>query len=1119
MSFDVEQNYSRENFNNFLFNFLPDDFEPKQTETSFDFKYITNAFKLGSSNSLNLDVFEFETKSKRDPRVTLTREVVSCMKKYGYKQNALVVFYSKHSPQWRLSLITTDYEAENGKVKPVYSNPKRFSFMLGEGCKKHTPETMLSKKVINLADLKSRFDIEVVTKEFYNALFNWYEWALDCVTFPTGDTTKTKNGSYRVHQSKEKNELNLIRLITRFMFVWFIKQKDLIPAWIFDRNELNKVLADFDPESTACGNYYNAIIQNLFFATLNKKIEERAFADDTKIKYNKQFGVKNYYRDNAQKSFFRETNKQIIERFISVPFLNGGLFECLDSLRDDKTGTKNIQVFTDGFTRVPEWMAFIPNQLFWHADDGVHEGLINILNRYNFTVEENTPADVQVALDPELLGKVFENLLGTYNPETKDTARKSSGSFYTPRIVVHFMIDEALKNYLQQTVKNITEKQIAELFNDDELNYRGNNAEDIVHAIKAVTVLDPACGSGAFPMGMLQRMVHLIKKCNGCSDDEAEVYRLKLQLIENCLYGVDIQPIAVQICKLRFFISLICEQTKTENKAENYGFNPLPNLETKFVAADSLIGKNKNSGLSLMSAGIEEIKNQLQAQRHAHFTAQTAEEKACCRQKDKELRNLLANQLEEDGWCDENDAKQLAAWNPYDQNAVSPFFDAEWMFNIKNGFDIVIGNPPYIQLQDNSGRLSQLYKPMQFKSFKSTGDIYQLFYERGISLLKEGGHLVFITSNKWMRAGYGETTRKFFAEHTQPKLLIDLAGEKVFVNATVDVNILLLQKGNYKNQTLAAKGNLAWLEKRSDKDILHNTLTFPHDGESWVILSEIEQSIKKKIEAIGTPLKDWNVNIYRGILTGCNEAFIIDKATRDELIQKSPKSADIIRPILRGRDIKRYSYDFADLYLINTHNGIRDKNIPPVNVNDYPAIKAHLDTYWDKISVRDDQGETPYNLRNCAYMEDFSRPKIIYAELAQGSAFILDKNLNYMILQTGYIIVGDNLEYLLAFLNSKLIEWAFRRFYSIELGNTGLRWLKQYVENLPIPVFTNTNIQKELAKVALEKPKYANSKINDLIYQLYGLTKEETEFIKTMNYNSTCQEISRSGVDSNVKLC
>ena len=303
-------------------------------------------------------------------------------------EGALIIFHHQkvENQEWRFSYVEKRVNAKDS------TSAKRYTYILG----KHLPARTISdrftyledhKDILTLKDLTDAFSVEVLTKQFYDELFNWYEWACENVTFPIGDTTKDKNGKYNVKQTKEKNELNLIRLITRLMFVWFIKQKDLIPLWVFDESELNKVLTEFKPESKKDGNYYNAVLQNLFFATLNKKIEERAFADDKSISKNKQFGVKNFYRDNKEKTFFKESNSQIIERFKTVPFLNGGLFECLDKLVDDKDNKKNIEVFTDGFSREPNWMAFIPNNLFWQKEDGEHEGVIHLLSRYNFTVE------------------------------------------------------------------------------------------------------------------------------------------------------------------------------------------------------------------------------------------------------------------------------------------------------------------------------------------------------------------------------------------------------------------------------------------------------------------------------------------------------------------------------------------------------------------------------------------------------------------------------------------------------------------------------------------------------------------------------------------------------------
>ncbi len=799
-TFDVSKDYNRDKYVDFLNDFLPDDFELNIEEVFYkNYTNIDKVFKLGTVPSLNLDVFEFRTIKNRDPRVTLTKEAVSFMKNVTFNPNALVVFYSNSSHNWRLSLITTDYEIINDKVKSVYSNPRRFSFRLGAECKAHTPTVMLFKKgqIANKDDLKSRFDIEVVTKEFYNKLFSWYTWACQNVTFPTGDTTKDAKGNFNVKMTKDNNELNLIRLITRIMFVWFIKQKELIPSWIFDENEIKKILVSFDGKSKKKGNYYNAILQNLFFATLNKKIEERAFTDDTKARFNKQFGVKNYYRDNKKASFFNIPNEQIVDLFKGVPFLNGGLFECLDKLVDDSEGKKNIEVFTDGFSREPDWMAFIPNNLFWQRDDGEHEGLIHLLNRYNFTVEENSPSDVQVALDPELLGKVFENLLGTYNPETRETARKDSGSFYTPRQIVNFMIDESIKNYLSKNVE-ISDEEIAVLFNDNIDFYDYNNKVKLVNALKRIKILDPACGSGAFPMGALQRIVQLIRKCNGISGDNDSLYRLKLNLIEDCLYGVDIQPIAVQICKLRFFISLICDQEKTDSLKDNYGFNPLPNLETKFVAANSLIGiaKDNNSpGQLFENQELVDTKNKLQDERHNHFNAPTAETKAECRKRDRELREKLAKLLQEDQMYDNKDAKQLASWNPYDQNAVSGFFDAEWMFNITDGFDIVIGNPPYISTKGVSAEAKKAYEA----EFGFSDDTYNLFTFKGLQLTKPSGTLNYIIPKTFWTTQTKRNMRDLILGKNI-KYIFDTANP--FDAVMVDTCIIQIENSSYDKDNL-----------------------------------------------------------------------------------------------------------------------------------------------------------------------------------------------------------------------------------------------------------------------------------------------------------------------------
>ena len=633
-------------------------------------------------------------------------------------------------------------------------------------------------------------------------MFGWYQWAVnpDAGIYFPNDTSITDDD----FEDKDKK---IIRLLTRLMFVWFIKQKGLVPDSLFDESYLQDILVDFNPTANDSGNYYNAILQNLFFATLNRAIEDeegkRGFA-----KLIGQRDVKTLYRYSEM---FKLSEDDILKLFASVPFLNGGLFECLDKTKKIDGVEKAFNY--DGFSRNANCFpngryrqrAFIPNIFFFDEE----KGLLNILKRYNFTIEENTPNEQTVALDPELLGKVFENLLGAYNPETKETARNQSGSFYTPREIVNYMVDESLKAYLKDYSTEIIDEIMSDTFEyKHELQ---SQYSSIANKLKQIKILDPACGSGAFPMGLLNRMVDMLQKI----EPEQSVYDLKLSIIENCIYGSDIQTIATQISKLRFFISLICDCEKDESKP-NFGIPTLPNLETKFVTANSLIPR-KNKGIEVqgnlfIDSEIKEIKEQLFDIRHKHFRAKTASEKIRLRKADEQLRANLAELLSQ-GFQSDLGADQLSRWNPYDQNAVADFFDAEWMFGLADGFDIVIGNPPYIQLQKSTGqkgkdkkgkefdmKFADLYVDCNFETFDRTGDIYCLFYERGHQLLRQGGHLCYITSNKWMRAGYGESTRQFFVSKTDPQLLIDFAGVKIFESATVDTNILLFEKAENKQE-------------------------------------------------------------------------------------------------------------------------------------------------------------------------------------------------------------------------------------------------------------------------------------------------------------------------------
>ena len=1062
---------------------------------------------LDTSDTYRISFFYLKLNRSIDQRKVGLRQLIDRYIKIDSDAGIGVFDDGKH---WRLSFIT-DLRGEK-------TSPKRYTFVFGERQNQYLTAIDrfmgLQKKGISFASIKEAFSVEALTKQFYNDLFNWYTWALKedtGVYFPNNPNTPTDD--------RENLDTKIIRLITRLMFVWFIKQKGLVPDALFNPAEVDAWLKDFDPQSMESANYYQGILQNLFFATLNRPIKTESIDKDGNVVIKRRKFAKNQNSPDVKSLYryielFKISEDKVLSIFEFIPFINGGLFECLDKNKT-QDGVENAY-FEDGFSRNStikngRWTrrAFVPNKLFFDPEDGI----ISIFNRYNFTVEENSPSEQQVALDPELLGKVFENLLGVFNPETNETARKQSGSFYTPREIVNYMVDISLQAYLGNT------DEVKGLFADDFVydESKSDFYKSVIEKLKTIKVLDPACGSGAFPMGMLNRIVEILQRLNA----EGSKYDLKLQIMENCIYGGDIQTIAAQITKLRFFISLVCDCTKNDNPDDNYGIPNLPNLETHFVACDSLISLKKNQQLNLFEMDIMALKERLREVRHEHFMAKTVHQKTKLRNLDKEIRDELAKILANNYIIDNDDAKLMVKWNPYDQNARAPFFDPEWMFGIKDGFDVVIGNPPYIQLQNNGGELAKLYEKCQYSTFARTGDIYCLFYERGWQLLKNGGHLCYITSNKWMRAGYGENTRDFFVNKTNPMQLIDFAGVKIFESATVDTNILLFSKSNNQHETVCAitnKQNKDSVKNLSDFVQQQNSISDFKSSDSWVILSPIEQSIKRKIEAVGTPLKDWDIQINYGIKTGFNDAFIISTEKRNDILanckteEERKRTAELIRPILRGRDIKRYGYDWANLWLIfipwhfpyQFDESIQGASEKAENAfrEQYPAVYSHMLQYKEPLSKRN-KAETGIRYEwyamqrwGAKYWEDFSKPKIIFQEIVQSSQFLYDDTIHYMCNDTGRIIVGNHLPFILGILNSKLFFYAVKKFYGGGvLGEHGIRMKHTFFGNFPC-----LSYDRHIEEVAIELSENFTETIakraDQLVFSAYSLTKEEISEIE-----------------------
>ena len=1107
----IESKYNREAWQQLLHDIFHNNVSfwrsPKEVKANSRLaKSALNLGKISLSDGEALAIYEVELsdkvnieRNKASIRDMLTKD----WRDMGYA-GAFMFCYRKNESILRFSYVSETWGFnKKGDYEKLSTNTKRYTYLLGEGrgCRTAIEQFgALKNSKLALSDVTAAFSVEALTKQFYKDLYEWYQWAVDPasgVYFPNNTSTEADD--------REDIETKIIRLITRIMFVWFIKQKDLVPNKIFDVDFLNTILKDFDPDSAVVGNYYNAILQNLFFGTLNRAIEDeqgnkRKFATSVKK------DIKTLYR---YAEMFTISEDEVIKLFSEVPFLNGGLFECLDKTKTidgveqayNYDGfSRNDKKFADGRYRN---RAIVPNILFFEPE----KGLISILSRYNFTIEENSPEEQQVALDPELLGKVFENLLGAYNPETKETARNQSGSFYTPREIVNYMVDESLISYLGNTAF------VRSLFSPEFVydKTKETDYKTIADKLKSIKILDPACGSGAFPMGLLNRMTDIL--CRITPDEN--IYEMKLAIIENCIYGSDIQSIAAQITKLRFFISLICNCEKDATKP-NFGIPTLPNLETKFVAANSLIAKKKQDSHNLFeNPEIEPTKQELTEIRHEHFSAKTAYRKSTLREKDKQLREKLAKLLAEDNDFAPEDAKQLAAWNPYDQNEVAAFFDPAWMFGVNDGFDIVIGNPPYIQLQNNGGELAQLYASSNYKTYARTGDIYCLFYERGYQLLKPNGHLCYITSNKWLRAGYGEKTREFFAKNTNPMLLIDFAGVKIFESATVDTNILLFAKAANEHKTLCAVTN------KQNKDSVKNLSVFVQqsgsvcefaNSDSWVILSPIEQSIKRKIEAVGTPLKDWDIQINYGIKTGYNDAFIINTEKRDEILSncqtedERTRTAELIRPILRGRDIKRYGYNWAGLYLIATFPSRH------YDIEKYPAVKNYLLGFGmerleqtgkshivngKKIKARKKTNNKWFETQDSiSYWEDFSKPKILWKRVGSILRFCYNDNETLGLDSTCFAI-GKNIEFVCCVLNSPMGHYLLKD--APKTGTGDLLISVQAVEPIKLPSVTYEyyiEFKKLLETMVANCSNEIENEINQKIFNLYGLSREEQRYIE-----------------------
>lgn len=1092
------------------------------------------------------------------------------------------------------------------------------------------------------------FDTKLLSKKFYTEIANWYFWAVENVKF----------AAYDDKNAQQINEIACIRFITRLVFVWFLREKGLISESFFDEKYIKSLLLNFEPQSENTNDtgifaqnkkeqnihsYYNAILQNLFFATLNKPRGSRQFATDEGFHKNRTDNDMNmFYR--YEKLFKNQDTEFIINLFDTIPFVNGGLFDSLDSKKEDR--------FIDGFTRNQKKQAQIPDYLFFSTKSDCFQnqlnkiyetkskkyevqGIINILKNYKFTVEENTPLEQDVALDPDLLGQIFENLLAYYNPETGQTARKSSGSFYTPPEIVNYMVEESLleffiNNFEKQSEEGFTKQNFRELLkieNEESPFSETQNKEILTCIYKNLKILDPACGSGAFPMAILDKLVQLVRKLDNQNiffenlvkepiqkqiDEKTKEqkqlieettqlvnqikieqikqnalkeleelkqklttiendfnqnlktndYARKLHLIQNCIYGIDIQPIAVQITKLRFFLSLIIEQKPdfTQNqKTDNFGIETLPNLEIKFVAANTLIDikedfsfiqnykmkyqplppeKDQKTKYYIkefedQTVEIKDLKAKLKSLRSDYFALQNPSDKEKVKYKDKEIRHNLKAAFKKAEFNAQN-VEKLSSFNIFDQTKEAKFYNSEWMFGIENGFDILIGNPPYIKEYTNKNVFDDLRKS---PFYQGKMDLWYFFATYGLSFLKHKGIVTFIAPNNWVTNSGASKMRNTIIKETTIKTLVDFGGYMIFETADIQTMIMIFEndktKDNYtfdfrkiiaKNPSFNHVTDI--LKNKENKEIeylkptliknnfIDKTLTFSSNKAEEILTKMKNQHdfiLNKKTEVAQGIVPNPDVvskNALYKIPQSKIDEFSIKKGqdvfvVKKEFIDNLTKEENFfLKPLYEPNQLSKFFIpNNISKYMIYITNKNFSKKIETL-----PNIKNHLEKFKEIMEDRRENllGRINYYNLHWGRDENFFKEgeKILCVRKCSEPTFVYTTEPAYVMMSMNIIKTTRlNQKYLTGLLNSKLIAFWLKNKGKMQGNNYQID--KEPLLEIPIKKISPTEQQPFISLVerilVLKKEGKSSSfeekELDNLVFDLYGLSEEEKALV------------------------